>query len=682
MRNFGIIILGLAFIFNTDLEAKENLITVNDKDSYYNPALNASYLIDKNNRLKIHDIFGPEYHDIFIPNNQEIINIGFVPSTLWLKFTIQNVLSTSLYLEIDNPALDTIEYFLFNTDHKLVHHHLTGNHLNIENRSLNSGNLMIDLNLNDSSIHTCYIKINSTSSTLLAPLRIASLKKFYEINQRESVWQGIYFGLILFLFIYNLFLFISLKDVTYIYFALFIASMGFLFALFKGFGMQYLWNRYPEVNQFTPLIGATACIFMILFSAKFLNSKTKTPILHKWLYALNGIYVLIIISNLFHFAFLSTNLIIYNSMLGLLFLMFLAVKAWKDGYAPAKYFLLAWSFYVAGIFLSFLRDNNFIEVNVIIGNILQITSMMSILFMSFALSKKINIYIAKRNEAQELALIGAIENERLISNQNQLLEAKVNQRTIDLEQTITTLSKQRRDLKDANNFKDKVFSIISHDLKSPISTLAGMLNLMKLKSLSELERTNVIDKLEVALKSTKTLLDNILAWANKNEKSSRETEEVELHSCVEEILELSYHSANAKGISLKNLIEPNFHIIVNRDILQLILRNLISNAIKFTVKGGSVIVNMQVAFQDMSIEVKDTGIGMSHEMKMNLFKTNINTTTLGTENEKGTGLGLILCKEFVDKLNGELSVESEKGKGSSFNITLKDTVPILESVMI
>lgn len=682
MREFGIIILGLAFIFSTELEAKQNFLKVNDKDSYYNPALNASYLIDKNNQLKIHDILGPEYHDKFTPNNQEIINIGLVASTLWLKYSVQNLLGTSLYLEIDNPALDTIEYYLYNNDHKLVHHHITGNHHNIENRSLKSGNLMIDLNLNDSSIHTCYIKINSNSSTLLAPLRIASLKKFYEINQKESVWQGIYFGLILFLFIYNLFLFISLKDVTYIYFALFIASMGFLFALFKGFGMQYIWNGYPEVNQFTPLIGATACIFMILFSAKFLNSKLKTPILHKWLYALNGIYLLIIISNLFHFAFLSTNLIVYISMLGLFFLMFLAIKAWKDGYTPAKYFLLAWSFYVVGIFLSFLRDNSYIEVNVIIGNILQITSTMSILFMSFALSKKINIYIEKRNEAQQLALIGAIENERLISNQNQLLEAKVNQRTIDLEQTIATLSKQRRDLKDANNFKDKVFSIISHDLKSPISTLAGMLNLMKLKSLSELERANVIDKLEVALKSTKTLLDNILAWANKNEKSSRETEEVELHSCVEEILELSYHSAYEKGIRLKNLIEPDFHIIVNKDILQLVLRNLVSNAIKFTAKGGLVIIKMQVSYQDIAIEVKDTGIGMSHEMQLNLFKTDMHTTTRGTENEKGTGLGLILCKEFVDKLNGELNVESKKGKGSSFNIILKDAIPVLESVLI
>lgn len=682
MREFGIIILGLAFILSTELEAKQNFLKVNDKDSYYNPALNASYQIDKNNQLKIHDILAPEYHDKFTPNNQEIINIGLVASTLWLKYSVQNMLGTSLYIEIDNPALDTIEYYLYNNDHKLVHHHITGNHHNIENRSLKSGKLMIDLNLNDSSIHTCYIKINSNSSTLLAPLRIASLKKFYEINQKESVWQGIYFGLILFLFIYNLFLFISLKDVTYIYFALFIASMGFLFALFKGFGMQYIWNRYPELNQFTPLIGATACIFMILFSAKFLNSKLKTPILHKWLYALNGIYILIIISNLFHFAFLSTNLIIYISMLGLFFLMFLAIKAWKDGYTPAKYFLLAWSFYVVGIFLSFLRDNSYIEVNVIIGNILQITSTMSILFMSFALSKKINIYIEKRNEAQQLALIAAIENERLISNQNQLLEAKVNQRTIDLEQTISTLSKQRRDLKDANNFKDKVFSIISHDLKSPISTLAGMLNLMKLKSLSELERANVIDKLEVALKSTKTLLDNILAWANKNEKSSRETEEVELHSCVEEILELPYHSAYEKGIRLKNLIEPDFHIIVNKDILQLVLRNLVSNAIKFTAKGGLVIVKMQVSYQDIAIEVKDTGIGMSHEMQLNLFKTDMHTTTRGTENEKGTGLGLILCKEFVDKLNGELSVESEKGKGSSFNIILKDAIPVLESVLI
>lgn len=681
MKDWRIIICSIIILFSSNLKAKEGRLEIDDLNSCYNPALHSSYLEDHENALKIHDILSPEYQNRFIPNTHKIPNFGVAQSSIWLKFSVKNQLDTSPYLEIDNPALDTIEYYLINKENILVHQSKTGNHLKIDKRNIRSGDLMLDLNLKDNDIYTCYLKINSKSSSMLVPLSIASLKIFLEVKHSESVWQGIYFGLILFLVIYNFFLFTSLKDSTYIYFALFITSMGLLFALFKGLGMQYIWNEFPMTNQFTPLIGAAAGIFMILFSSKFLDSKVKTPKLHKLLTLIIGIYCTIMVLNLLNFQYLSTNLVILNSTLGLFFLMFIAVKAWKDGYEPAKFYLLSWSFYVVGVFISFLRDNNFVEVNTIIGNILQITSIMSILFMSFALSKKINIYIAKRDEAQKQALATAIENEKLISNQNQLLEASVHQRTIDLEQTIITLRKQHQDLKEANRFKDKVFSIISHDLKSPISTLAGMLGLMKLKSIDELERGQIVDKLEITLKSTKNLLDNILAWANKNNKHSKKSVEIELHVVVEEIRELFQYPAMDKGISLKNTIEPNFFINVNKDMLQLVLRNLVSNAVKFTPKKGAVTISMKEEYQDLLIEVKDNGMGMSNDIKTNLFKSNQHTSTRGTENEKGTGLGLLLCKEFVDKFNGELNVTSEPGKGSTFTIALKNVIPVVESVV-
>ena len=677
MRRIGFFILGLNFFFNASVIAKDDLLIINDYRNSYNPALLTYFLIDQTNNLKISDITSSAYQDKFRPNSKEIPHFGLESSSIWLRFQAQNLLSTSPYLEIENPALDTLEYYLVNKLGSVVHHYITGNHARIENRTIRSGELMINLSLADNDIYYCYLKINSYSSTLLAPMRIASLKKFYELNQSESVWQGLYFGLILFLFIYNVFLSISLKDLTHLHFALLIASMGLLFALFKGFGMQYLWNNFPEINQLTPFIGAVAGIFMILFSAKFLDSKEKTPTLHIWLLALIGLYAFVIILNILGFQYLSINLIIYNSMLGLMFLMFLAIKAWRDGYEPAKFCLLAWSFYVIGIFTSFLRDNNLIEVNIIVGSILQITSTISILFMSFALSKKINIYIRNKNTAQELAFEAATENERLISNQKQLLEAKVYQRTIDLEQTIKTLNNQHKELEYANIFKDKVFSIISHDLKSPIATLAGMLNLMKLKSLSDLERTNILDQLEIALKNTKNLLDNILNWAYKNKSNQNEKEPIDLKRCVDNIFSLFQHQANDKKIIFKNKIKDDLCILANENMIQLILRNLVSNAIKFTPKGGSVHLDAKTYIHDIHITVKDTGIGMDQETQLNIFNIEKSNSSRGTENEQGTGLGLLLCKEFIDKFNGEITVKSTPERGSTFIIKLQDAIPSL-----
>ena len=660
------------------VNAQDSVVKINDNDIFFFPGLYSSYLVDHKNELKISEISSQKYQSKFIANKTETPNFRLTSSTIWLKFKVLHELDQSPYLEIINPALDTIEYFLFNKEGQLVHHHLTGNFVKVEDRMIRSGQVMIDMNLNENFSYTCYLKINSKSSSITAPIRIASLKKYYETKHSDSIWQGIYFGLILFLFVYNLFLFSSLKEATYLYFAFFIACMGLLFALFKGFGLQYIWSSYPYFNLYSSLLGALAGIFMIMFTSSFLNSRIKTPKLHTWLFALIGFYIIIIVLTLANVHYISTKLLEYNSIAVLFFLMFVAVKAWKNGFEPSKYYLFAWSFFVLGFVVFLFGENGLVEANYIVENILQISSTISILFMSFALSKKINIYIEKRNEAQALALKTAIENEKLISRQNQLLEAKANQRTEDLEQTIVTLSKQRKDLHEANNFKDKIFSIISHDLKSPISTLAGLLKLMKTKSLNENEQSKVVDTLELALNSTKYLLDNILAWAYKN--NQKEIDEIEVYELTEEIFHLFRYQAELKNINLKNMVEKGFHIEANKNMLQLVMRNLVSNAIKFTKKYGTIEISMKQDYLHLLLFVKDNGIGMTNEVIAGLFKANNHMSTRGTENEKGTGLGLKLCKEFLDKYNGHLEVESKIGEGSTFTVKLKNAIPVLETL--
>lgn len=652
---------------------------ISDNYTFYEPALSSSILIDTSNKLKISDILKGEYQSKFSANNDEIPEFGLMPSSVWFKFSIKSLLELSPYLEINNPALDTIQYFLFNNEGQLVHQYLTGSFEKVEDRSIRSGQIMIDMNLDFNTSYICYLKINSLSSSTQVPIRIASIKKYYEAARTDYILQGIYFGLILFLIIYNLFLFFSLRKPTYLYFALFIASVGLLFALFKGIGVQYLWSRFPHFNQYTPLIGALAGISIIKFTSNFLNSNFQTPKLHTWLIALIGFYIIIGGLSLAGFQYLSIKLLVYNSSVVLIFLLFVASQAWKEGFKPSKYYLFAWSFFVIGFITFGLRENGLLETNYIVGNILQISSTVTILFLSFALSKKINIYIAIRNEAQDLALKTALENERLMANQNQLLEAKVNQRTEDLEQTITTLSKQQKDLHEANNFKDKVFSVISHDLKSPISSLAGLLNVMKTKSLNEQERGKVTEKLGQVLKSTKYLLDNILAWAHKSEE--KESEEIEVYELIKEIFDLFSYQAELKSINLVNNIEKEFYIEANRNMLQLVLRNLVSNALKFTKRYGAVDISMKQDYLNLFLFIKDNGVGMNNEVQSKLFKTNNHMSMRGTENEKGTGLGLKLCLEFLDKYNGQLDVESTEGEGTTFTVKLKNAIPVLDAVL-
>lgn len=679
MKGFISAVWVLFVLSGTHFVSGHSPVRIEEDSRFYNPAFSSSYLIDERSKLEINDIIRSEYQNKFIPNSNEIPEFGLISASIWFSFPIQNLLKTSPYLEIGNPALDTIEYFLFNKEGALVHHHLTGNFKKVEDRTIGSRQVMIDMNLDGNALYTCYLRINSKTSSTIVPMRIASIKKYYESRHSDSIWQGIYFGLILFLVIYNFFLFFSLKELSYLYFALFICCIGLMFALFKGFGILYIWSSFPYFNQLTPLIGALAGIFIILFTSSFLNSSVKTPKLQPWLLAVTSFYFMVIGLNLAGFQLIATKLLEYNSVVVLFFLVFVAIKAWKDGYEPSKYYLLAWSFFVAGFILFICRENGLMEANFILGNILQISSTITILFMSFALSRKINIYIDKRNEAQTLALKVAIENEKLISNQNQLLEAKVNQRTFDLEQTISKLSRQRKDLHEANSFKDKIFSIISHDMKDPIATLAGLLNLMKMKALDENERTSVVNSLELTLKSTKVLLDNILAWANKNDQ--KEIDEIEVYELVKEVFNLFSFQAKTKNIQLINKAEEGFFISANKSMLQLVLRNLVSNALKFTERNGTIEISIKQNFLNLFLYVEDSGVGMNNEVISRLFETNNHLSTRGTENEKGTGLGLKLCKEFLDKCNGSLAVKSKVGEGSTFTVKLKNCIPILEATL-
>jgi len=680
VREFGIIIFGFVLLFHSNLYADENGIKIEDYSSYYNPAQHISYLVDNNNKLKITDIIQQKYQEKFIHENKEILNFGLTTSTIWLKVLIENGLEDSPFLNIENPAIDTIEYFLFKKEGQFVHHTLTGNFPNSKPRSLKAGNWFIDLHLEEQDEYICYLKINSNSTQLNLPMSISSLEYQYEINSNKNIWNGVYFGLILFLFIYNIFLFSSIKDTSYLYFAIYILGAGFHFALVKGFGLEHLWNNYTSYTHLTPITGSVSMIFCALFTIRFFNSSRRTPIIHFLMQVIIGFYIVVATIKFVGYQALSMQILYYIVALSTILKVALAIVAWIEGFKASKYYLLGWSFFVVGFILLILRDNGIIETTFYNKHVLQISSILSILFIAFAISKKINIYIDKKNEAQKLALTTAIENEKLISNQNQLLEAKVNQRTIDLEQTITTLSKQRQDLSEANGFKDKVLSIISHDLKSPLSSLAGMLNLMKLTSISEIERTDVVNNLETALNNTHNLLDNILDWADKHQRNPNETIEIELYSSVEEIFELFKYQAGIKEIHLRNKTQRGYFVNTNKNMIQLVLRNLISNAIKFTPKNGSITISMKEEFQNLLIYVADTGIGMSQETMNNLFKVDKYTTTLGTENEKGTGLGLKLCKEFVGKFNGEFSVASELNMGSTFTVKLKNIIPILESV--
>jgi signal transduction histidine kinase len=192
-----------------------------------------------------------------------------------------------------------------------------------------------------------------------------------------------------------------------------------------------------------------------------------------------------------------------------------------------------------------------------------------------------------------------------------------------------------------------------------------------IKSADSATLENYAGMINTSAVQTMRLLENLLEWANSQRgKISFTPVPLDLHELLDEEFSVLSELASGKNIELKNSIKNNMTIMADKNMIKTILRNLISNAIKFTHKNGRVEVMAAVDTKEVEISVQDNGIGMSKETMAKLFRLDGNLSTRGTENEKGTGLGLFLCKEFVEKHGGKIWVESEQGKGSIFKIVL------------
>ncbi len=239
------------------------------------------------------------------------------------------------------------------------------------------------------------------------------------------------------------------------------------------------------------------------------------------------------------------------------------------------------------------------------------------------------------------------------------------------------LSRSEAELRESNATKDKFFSILAHDLRSPLATAIGFSDLL-LKQYDVFDakkNKKYIGIINQCTNSISALLDNLLTWSRSQRGLiGYSPEKLNLLSFVEDSIELLKESANNKDISLQLNIQDNLLVKADKNMLSAILRNLISNAIKFTGNGGNVEIAAHIqqlkSGNQVLVSIKDDGIGISTEDLANLFQIDKNFSLVGTQNEKGTGLGLVLCKEFVEKNGGKIFVESVEGDGSEFKFTL------------
>jgi signal transduction histidine kinase len=260
----------------------------------------------------------------------------------------------------------------------------------------------------------------------------------------------------------------------------------------------------------------------------------------------------------------------------------------------------------------------------------------------------------------------------LISEQKAALERQSDM----LIQLNGELLHKQKELEDLNHSKDKFFSIVSHDLRSPFSSLLGISKLLAEGS-ADLERKEIKELAEALNSQAHNVFDfmeNLLKWAQAHTGRMKYQPTVlplkEITASVEALLRENAHS---KGIILTDEIDSTMSVYVDENMIRSVLQNLVSNALKFTSAGGKVSVTASQSTKKpkfVEVSVNDTGVGMSKDDADKLFRIDVVHTTKGTEDETGTGLGLILCKELVEKNGGTIWVRSTEGAGTTFSFTL------------
>ncbi|MEQ9301012.1 MAG: ATP-binding protein [Cyclobacteriaceae bacterium] len=245
------------------------------------------------------------------------------------------------------------------------------------------------------------------------------------------------------------------------------------------------------------------------------------------------------------------------------------------------------------------------------------------------------------------------ENNRILAEKNDAIEA------------------QRLELDDANQLKNKLFSIIAHDLKSPIGSLQGFMHVIDDFEQSE-DLQEAFSHLTLQLGSVSNMLENLLKWSQSQmEQLEARPEQTDVHQIVKENIDLINLTAVSKDVEIINNVKAEEMAFADPQMVQIVLRNLIQNSVKFTQAGGKVEVSAQGENGTLDIKVRDSGIGMTQDKMSELFSIQSASPSLGTNQEPGTGLGLYLCSELLKKNNGKIVVESELNKGSTFTVSLK-----------
>lgn len=604
---------------------------------------------DRDASVTIAQVSSPAFASRFRPHTAEVLNAGYCTSVFWIKFdltytAVAQAAPRQWLLELAYPPLDHLELYL--PDDQGVHRlaQRTGDALPYASRQIRQNNYLFELPFSPGQSTTVYLRLHSQGSVQV-PLTLWSTEAYLEDQPTRLYVLGIIYGVLLVMLVYNLFIYVSVRDTSYLYYILYIACFGLYQVSVNGAGVAYLWPNSPWwANAATPLFIGASGLFGCQFARHFLQMARLNRALDRLLQLLmlGGVLVMLLaVSMRYGIALrMATGL----ALLFTVSIFAAGLYAWAKGLRVARYFIIAWSAFLVGGLVNTLMVLGYLPNVFLTMYASQLGSALEVALLSLALADRINSM--REQQAQTLRDAG-----RALEQLNQQL-AKSNQ------------------------LKDEFLATVTHELRTPMNGVIGSLELMQTlpmdAELAQYQRTA-----SGAAQDMMVMVDDILVLTELQAGRLRaHAVPFSLRRLLQDLRASYAGQALGKGLYLSLDIPADLPdtLLCDAQKLARCLAYLVDNGLKFTHHGG-VMVQLRGRLVGperlaLSISVSDSGIGFDDLDQAVLYQRFFQVDGSMTRRYGGLGIGLSICRQLADLLGARLAYASTAGLGSRFELSL------------
>lgn len=628
--------VGKAFASVVDLEASVKR---------YDLGTHVEYFEDESGDVDISDLIADQNALQWQQSTMATPNFAFSESVYWMRLAFKSKLSEqqTWLFEIAFPLQDYIDFYVVDGG-EVLKKVATGDRRVFSTREIDYRNFLFELDVPAGSERQVYIRLDTADGLHEpSPLILWQEREFALQNGIRNLGLGLYFGIMVVMALYNLFLYASIRDKTYFYYVAYILGFSFWLFSYYGFSYQYFWPDSPVLgNQSTIILTSFWAIFVTLFVCSFLDSARRLPWFDKLMKVYIACMVFTILSSVGGNYSLGIFLVIGVGIPAAFSGILAGIQSLRSGYGPARFFLLAWFVLLLSLIIFCLKIWGLLPPVWVIERSVQIGSAIEVVVLSLGLANRIN----------------TLEKEK-IAAQNQAIKS----------------------FESSMKLKNDFITSISHELRTPMNAIIGGVEMARNGGSDAEESLRVIRS---GANDMMRLVNDILVHTElQSGQLSLKAESASVKTALRRLKEYYGPLCKEQGLSFAIELDSSIPdwIMVDAHKLTVILTKLLDNAVKFTDEGG---VTLTVARESnahgefITCSVADTGPGIAKESQALIFDPFVQVEGGFTRRHSGMGIGLSICRRLAEMLGGQLTLDSTVGNGSCFTlrIPLKEGNPV------